>query len=71
MTRNPVTLGQTLSFINPHVQGKNANYHKFIFLGVNLFENCSVINSEDIIMRPGMQRLKRDDEKNKVLIWLA
>jgi len=70
MTRNPVTLGQILFFISPHVHGKKANYHKFIFLGVNLFENCSVINSEDITMRPGMQRLKRDDEENKVLIWL-
>lgn len=40
------------------------------FAGVNLFENCSVINSEDIIMRPGMQKLKRVDEENKVLILL-
>jgi hypothetical protein len=52
----------------PSCSGEKTNYHKFIFLGVNLFKNCSVINSEDIIMRPGMQRLKRIDEENKILI---
>jgi hypothetical protein len=46
-------------------RGKIRIIINLFFVGVNLFENCSVINSEDIIMRPGMQRLKRDDEENK------
>jgi hypothetical protein len=51
-------------------RGKIRIIINLFFLGVNLFENCSVINSEDTIMRTGMQRVERDDEENKVLIWL-